>query len=179
MVVYSTTDIGHTWQQVGDLGGYGQHYPSILRLHDGRLLLTFTMREPFEPNVFPHGLRAVVGQETEDGFEFDLRHDRIMLDTKGKHARYPESWSGCLGGTVQVEDGTLVSVYAYGGHPDGNASKKIDFDTEIIRWQWRKISENPEGSNLRGSIHSFSVRRPIGKSVIAFRVGEKMADALS
>ena len=135
MVVYSTTDIGHNWQKVGDLGGYGQHYPSILRLHDGRLLLTFTMREPFEPNVFPHGMRAVVGHETEDGFEFDLRHDRIMLDTKGKHARYPESWSGCLGGTVQVDDGTLVSVYAYGGHPDGNANKKIDFDTEVSRWR--------------------------------------------
>ena len=135
MVVYSTTDIGHTWQQVGDLGGYGEYFPSILRLHDGRLLLTFTMREPFEPNVFPHGLRAVVGQETEDGFEFDLRHDRIVLDTKGPHGRNPVSWSGSIGGTVQVDDGTLVSVYAYGGYPDGNTSKNIDFDTEVIRWR--------------------------------------------
>ncbi|MFH0963801.1 MAG: sialidase family protein [Planctomycetota bacterium] len=135
MVVYSTTDIGRTWQKVGDMGWYGEYYPSILRLSDGRLLLTFTMREPFEPNVFPHGLRAVVGRETDDGFEFDLRHDRIMLDTKGPHARYPVSWSGSIGGTVQVDDGPLISVYAYGGYPDGDSKRNIDFDAEVIRWR--------------------------------------------
>ena len=135
MVVYATTDLGHTWQKVRDLGWYGEYYPSILRLQDGRLLLTFTMREPFEPNLFPHGLRAVVGRETEDGFEFDFRHDRIMLDTKAPHARYPVSWSGSIGGTVQVDDGTLVSVYAYGGYPDGDKSRNIDFDAEVIRWR--------------------------------------------
>jgi len=135
MVVYSTTDIGRTWQKVGDLGWYGEYYPSILRLHDGRLLLTFTMREPFEPNVFPHGLRAVVGRETEDGFEFDFRHDRIMLDTKAPHERYPVAWSGSIGGTVQTDDGTLVSVYAYGGYPGGDSKKNIDFDAEVIRWR--------------------------------------------
>ena len=135
MVVYSTTDIGHTWQKVGDLGWYGEYYPSMLRLSDGRLLLTFTMREPFEPNVFPHGLRAVVGKETQDGFEFDFRHDRIVLDTKGTHERYPVSWSGSIGGTVQTDDGTLVSVYAYGGYPGGDSKKNIDFDAEVIRWR--------------------------------------------
>ena len=36
---------------------------------------------------------------------------------------------------MQVEDGTLVSVYALGGHPGGNTRNKIDFDTETIRWQ--------------------------------------------
>ena len=135
MVVYATTDLGHTWQKVRDLGWYGEYYPSILRLKDGRLLLTFTMREPFAPNVFPHGLRAVAGSETDDGFEFDLRHDRIMLDTKGPHARYPVSWSGSIGGTVQVDDGTLVSVYSYGGYPGGDSKKNIDFDAEVIRWR--------------------------------------------
>ena len=134
MVVYATTDVGRTWQKVGDMGWYGEYYPSILRLHDGRLLLTFTMREPFEPNVFPHGLRAVVGRETEDGFEFDLRHDRIMLDTKSPHARHPVSWSGSIGGTVQIGDGTLASACAYGGYLDGDTSKNIDFDAEVIRW---------------------------------------------
>jgi hypothetical protein len=135
MVVYSTTDVGRTWQKVRDLGGYGEYYPSILRMRDGRLLLTFTMREPFAPNVFPHGLRAVVGRETEDGFEFDLRHDRILLDTKAPHARYPISWSGSIGGTVQLDDGTLVSTYAYGGYPGGDMKKNMDLTAEVIRWK--------------------------------------------
>ena len=135
MILYVSTDMGRTWQMVRYFGHYGEHYPSILRLHDGRLLLTFTMREAFEPNVLPHGLRAIVGRETQDDLEFDFRHDRIMLDTKGPHARYPVAWSGSIGGTVQVDDGTLVSVYAYGGYPDGDSKRNIDFDAEVIRWR--------------------------------------------
>ena len=135
MVLYATTDVGRTWRKVRDMGWYGEYYPSILRLRDGRLLLTFTMREPFEPNVFPHGLRAVVGRETPDGFEFDFRHDRIVLDTKAPHARYPVSWSGSIGGTVQLDDGALVSVCAYGGYPEGDKTRNIDFDAEVIRWR--------------------------------------------
>jgi hypothetical protein len=135
MVVYSTTDLGHNWQKVRDMGYYGEYYPSILRMRDGRLLLTFTMREPFGPNVFPHGLRAVVGRETDDGFEFDLRHDRILLDTKSPRARWPISWGGSIGGTVQLDDGTLVSAYAYGGFPGGDMKKNVDMNTEVIRWK--------------------------------------------
>lgn len=138
MVVYATTDLGQSWKKVHDLGWYGEYFPSILRLTDGRLLLTFTMREPFKPNVFPHGLRAVVGRETEDGFEFDLRHDRFMLDTKSLHARNPVSWAGSIGGSVQLDDGTLVSVTAYGGYPGGDGKKNIDFDAEVIRWRLPK-----------------------------------------
>ena len=30
----------------------------------------------------PLGVRAVLGEETPDGFAFDFEHDRIMPDTK-------------------------------------------------------------------------------------------------
>ena len=134
MVVFSSTDLGHNWKFVGDLGWYGEHYPSILKLQNGLLLLTFTIREPFGKNEFPHGLRAVLGTETYDGFEFNMENDRIMLDTKSPLGRYPISW-GDMGGTVQLLDGTLVSVYSYGGYPGGDMSKNRSFTTEIVRWK--------------------------------------------
>lgn len=77
-------------------------YPAILRLADGRLLLTFTVRTLREPL----GIRAVLGEELEDGFRFDCAHDRFLLD--------PQTASGVTSGggfgpTVQLDDGTLVT----------------------------------------------------------------------
>ena len=106
MVLYASTDVGRTWAMAGPFGDYGEHYPSILRLQDGRLLLTFTVRS-LKP---PLGLRAVLGREEDDGFHFDFDHDRLMIDIKTP----PGKLSG--GGfvpTVQLDDGALVSVYSY------------------------------------------------------------------
>jgi len=106
MIVYSSIDEGRTWQQVRDFGDYGEMYPGILRLQDGRLLLTFTERK-LNP---PIGVRAILGREEDDGFLFDFEHDRVMLDTKTPHDR-PSA--GGFGNTVQLDDGTLVSCYSY------------------------------------------------------------------
>jgi len=106
MVLYSSTDVGQTWRMVGPFGDYGEHYPSILRLQDGRLLLTFTVRA-LKPTL---GLRAALGQEHDDGFSFDFAHDRLMIDTKTP-AHQPSG--GGFGPTVQLGDGVLVSAYSY------------------------------------------------------------------
>ena len=67
----------------------------------------------------PLGLRAVLGRETEDGFEFDFQHDRIMLDTKTPAGLRS---GGGFGPTVQLDDGTLVSAYSYRGRkPSGES----------------------------------------------------------
>ena len=68
MVLYETTDAGRTLKPVRPLGHMGEMFPSILRLRDGRLLFTFTVRT----RVPPLGVRAVVGRETDDDFEFDF-----------------------------------------------------------------------------------------------------------
>ena len=94
-------------------------YMSLLRLKDRRLLLTFTVRD-LRP---PLGVRAIPGVETEDGFEFDLAHDRVMLDTK-TGSRYQ---GGGFGSTVQLDDGTLVTSYSYRGEDN-------DTHLEVVRW---------------------------------------------
>jgi len=125
MVLYRSKDGGRNWSYE-ELGShYAEMYPSILRLQDGRLLFTFTMRTAVEPNVLPLGLRAVIGVETRDGFAFDFRHDRIMLDTKT-----PANLTsgGGFGNTVQLADGTLVTTCSY----------RVPVNTtrcEVIRWR--------------------------------------------
>ena len=121
MIIYSSEDLGKNWSQVSDLGSYGQMYMSILRLGGGRLLLTYTQRAI----VTPLGVRGALGVESADGFQFDLKQDRIMIDTKT-----PEGVAsgGGFGPTVRLADGTLVTSYTY---RDADNRKHA----EVVRWK--------------------------------------------
>ena len=128
MILFATEDLGRRWKKVRDFADYGRMYPSILRLADGRLLLTFTQRA----NAECLGLRAVLGVEHEDGFEFDFGHDLILIETKT-----PEGMpsGGGFGRTVQLDDGTLVSSYSYRTEADEFAGAYAQLHLEIARWR--------------------------------------------
>ena len=66
--------------------------------------------------------------ETHDGFRFDFKHDRIMLDAVTPIGQ--ESGGG-FGNTLQLDDGTLVSCYSYraAGEPKGYTY------VEVVRWR--------------------------------------------
>jgi len=121
MILFESDDLGLTWTKGQDLGYYGQMYPSILRLADGRLLLTFTVRA-INP---PLGVRAVLGEELTDGFAFDFAHDIMMIDTKTPLDKIS---GGGFGPTVQLDDGTLVTSYSYRDADDM-------LHLEVVRWQ--------------------------------------------
>ncbi len=113
MIVYRLSsrgelrDGGAHWTREPELGSdYGDMYPAILRLSDGRLLMTFTVRA-LHP---PLGMHAVFGCEAPDGFAFDFAHDRIVIDAKTPH---DQSSGGGFGNTLELADGTLVSAYSY------------------------------------------------------------------
>lgn len=120
-IMYESTDQGLTFRRVQDFGDYGEMYMSILRLADKRLLLTFTVRD-LKP---PLGVRAIAGIETEDGFEFEFSHDRLLLDTRTAVGK-PQG--GGFGPTVQLADGTLVTSYSYRGNDD-------EPHLEVVRWR--------------------------------------------
>ncbi len=120
-LLFSSSDGAKTFDRIRDFGDYGEMYMSLLRLQDKRLLLTFTVRD-LKP---PLGVRAIIGTETDDGFEFDFAHDRIMLDTK---TPIGQPQGGGFGPTVQLDDGTLVTSYSYRGE-DGKSH------LEVVRWK--------------------------------------------
>jgi hypothetical protein len=121
LVLYQSADECKSLRKVADFGDYGDMYPSVLRLQDGRLLLTLTVRSG-QP---PLGVQAVLGAETDDGFSFDFEHDRLVLD-----ARTPKDKpsGGGFGPTVQLGDGTLVTAYSYRGADDRT-------HLETVRWK--------------------------------------------
>ena len=119
-ILFSSSDGAKTFDRIRDFGDYGEMYMSLLRLQDKRLLLTFTVRD-LKP---PLGVRAIIGTETEGGFEFDFAHDRLQLDTKTPVGKYQ---GGGFGPTVQLEEGTLVTSYSYRGADDKT-------HLEVVRW---------------------------------------------
>ena len=125
MVLYRSSDGGANWSFEEFGSWYGEMYPSVLTLEDGRLLLTFTQRTSVPPNKPPLGLRAAIGQETPGGFDFDFKHDRIVLS-----AKTPANLTsgGGFGPTVQLDDGTLVSSYSYRTADDL-------LHCEVVRWK--------------------------------------------
>lgn len=120
-ILFASGDGGKTFDRIRDFGDYGEMYMSLLRLHDKRLLLTFTVRD-LKP---PLGVRALLGIETDDGFEFDFTHDRLLLDTK---TPIGTAQGGGFGPTVQLADGTLVTSCSYRGS-DGLTH------LEVVRWR--------------------------------------------
>jgi hypothetical protein len=117
-------DGGKSWSNLRDFGDYGLMYPRVLRLRDGRLLLTCTQRAVF----YPIGLRACVSYD--DGETWDLTSDRIILEGKSP---WGAQQGGGFGNTVQLPDGSLVSCSSYRG---------LDAIThvEVIRWTLPHIS---------------------------------------
>ena len=127
LIVYGSADLGRTWKKVRDFGDYGEgHYPSILRLQDGRLLLTFTLRAGKDQL----GLQAIPATETPDGFDFDLEHDRIVIEAKTPMNMVS---GGGYGPTVQLKDGTLVTSYSY-----RIAKTNRGLRSEVVRWRLPK-----------------------------------------
>ena len=120
-ILFASSDRGQTFDRIGDFGDYGEMYMSLLKLQGRRLLLTFTVRD-LTP---PLGVRAIAGVETDDGFEFDFAHDRIMLDTR---TPMDKSQGGGFGPTVELDDGTLVTSYSYRGEDDKT-------HLEVVRWR--------------------------------------------
>jgi len=139
-LLFRSKDGGKTWSRPEKLSLLGRE-PYLTVLPDGTIfitghllaqdvrnqwgytcgfLLTFTVRKR-QP---PLGVRAIPGIETDDGFEFDFAHDRIMLDTK-TGSRYQ---GGGFGPTAQLDDGTLVTSCSYRGEDDKT-------HLEVVRWK--------------------------------------------
>ena len=124
-----SSDGGVTWSDIkdcpgytGDLESYGQMYPRVIPLQDGRLLMTFTNRSL----VPPLGLRSVLSRD--GGETFDFQNDHLIIDENT-----PVGWTsgGGFGNTIQLPDGSLISCYSYATTPQGNEHPHV----EVVQWR--------------------------------------------
>ena len=123
MMLWESTDNGASWQRHGKYGTFGaggEMYPRFLRLKDGRLLLTFTVRSS-STDGYALGLRAIVSHD--DGESWDFERDRLVISYVNEGAS-----GGGYGNTIQLDDGALLSVYSFRGN-DGATH------VEAVRWK--------------------------------------------
>ena len=141
MMLWESDDDGRSWTRHGTdgrFGTYGEMYPRFLALEDDRLLLTFTVRSN-STDGHGLGLRAILSQD--QGRSWDFRRDRMVISDDNHGAS-----GGGFGNTVQLSDGTLVSVYSYRGR-DGRTY------VESVRWRLPQSKSNP-GPGLLGLVRS-------------------------
>lgn len=122
-MLWKSTDGGLTWRKHRDggrFGTYGEMYPRFLRLRDGRLLLTFTVRSNSKDG-YPLGLRAIISPD--DGETWDFEHDRIVISDRNQGAS-----GGGFGNTIQLADESLISVSSY---------RRGDNKTQVEAVAWR------------------------------------------
>lgn len=103
--LYASDDAGATWafltRPVDDTG-VGGNPATLTPLHDGRLCLTYGYRKP------PYGMRGKVS--CDGGATWG--EETILRDDAGCHdLGYPRA--------VRRADGTVVTVYYYNDHPEG------------------------------------------------------------
>ena len=118
MMMTTSSDDDRSWTPLANFGDYGEMYPRVTRLRDGRLLMTYTQRALF----YPIGLRARLSYD--DGETWDLDRDQIVIEG---FTPWGAEQGGGFGNSVQLDDGTLVSCYSW--NPGDN-----QYETEIVRW---------------------------------------------
>ena len=103
--LYASDDNGATWRYLNRPApdtGQGGNPPAMIRLQDGRVCLTYGYR------AAPYGLRARLSADGGETWGDEI----VLRDDAGSHdIGYPR--------TVQCSDGTIVTVYYYNDHPDG------------------------------------------------------------
>ena len=103
--LYASDDNGAMWEYMNRPvvnTGTGGNPPTMTKLHDGRLCITYGYRDA------PYGIRAIFSEDS--GITWD--QEVILRDDGGNYdLGYPR--------TVQRPDGKLVTVYYFNDHPDG------------------------------------------------------------
>jgi len=103
--LYESKDNGVSWswksRPVTDTGN-GGNPPTLTRLMDGRLCLTYGYRNA------PYGIRAKLSEDNGESWGSEI----VLRDDAGSHdIGYPR--------TTQLADGTLVTAYYYNDRPGG------------------------------------------------------------
>lgn len=124
---YRSTDDGRTWEKEGALTGARQHPADLLKLSDGRVLLSYASR-----NAGMYGIWVQMGDPELRNWSQPM----LLVDLEGSTEFYRTPAPSSDGGypsTVQTADGTFVTAYYSRGVP---AHQR--YHMGIVRWKLAK-----------------------------------------
>ncbi len=131
MYYYRSTDNGRTWQPQGQITGYYEHPGHLMRLQDGRILLTYGDRNSV---AGVQGIEVLVSDD--EGASWDLNYR--VCDYLGPDGGYPSS--------VQLADGQILTAfYASGlvGSHNGYVMGAATWDPASLIYE---VPEEQEGT---------------------------------
>ena len=100
MSYYRSADNGRTWQPAGQITGYYEHPGHLMRMQDGRILLTYGDRNSV---AGVQGIEVLVSDD--EGATWDLNYR--VCDYLGPDGGYPSS--------VQLPDGRILTAFYASG----------------------------------------------------------------
>lgn len=115
-------DEGRTWKLSGAVTSLSHHPGHLVKLADGRILLTYGIRE-----------RLKLGPEATPDYAIGVRFSKDEGRTWSAPARLvslPGSSDGGYPATVQLADGTLVTAYYSNGIPEHQR-----YHMGVVRWR--------------------------------------------
>lgn len=122
LVQADSSDGGYSWSEPRPITEDTEIPADVIRLEDGRLLLTYGRRTP------PHGVQGMVSRD--EGRTWDADHKLFLVgDSSTRDCGYPSS--------VQLDDGTIVTAY-YACDPVsevGLASSRLGAHAAVVRYR--------------------------------------------
>ncbi len=141
LAVSRSSDEGKTWTKPDVLFEWGRHHPSMIRLKNNDLLMTYVVRLGYtrdKEGFMRFGVEAIISKD--NGKTWDIDH-RIVLatwtgDIKGDNAWFSGTQSSS---TVQLPDDTIVTAFGTGFRNVTDTNHCL-MDVALVRW---KLPNNP------------------------------------
>jgi len=143
LAVSISKDEGKTWSDLKPLYEWGRHHPSMVRMPNGDILMTYVVRlgYPATHDGFPQfGVEAVLSHD--NGQTWDKEH-RYILATWVGNITGATAWfcSVQSTSTVLLPDGMLLTAFGT-GFRNSPGTKVCKMDVAMVRWRL-----NPQGLN--------------------------------
>jgi len=136
LAVSISKDEGKTWSGLKPLYEWGRHHPSMVRMPNGDIIMTYVVRLglPATHEGFPQfGVEAVVSHD--NGQTWDKEHRYILASWVG-NITGPNAWfcSVQSTSTVLMPDGMLLTAFGT-GFRNLKGAKVCKMDVALVRWR--------------------------------------------
>jgi len=143
LAVSISKDSGHTWSDLNPLYEWGRHHPSIVRMPNGDLVMSYVVRLGLPATHTGHpqfGVEAVVS--CDNGQTWDKEHRYVLAKWTG-NITGSSAWfcSVQSTSTVLMPDGMLLTAFGTGFRNPSDATI-CKMDVAMVRWRLNAADEN-------------------------------------